>query len=105
MMFLSSITNLLQTVAAFLIFVVGYLTLLFSVFAILLVLNLLYKGALLLRSQIKARAADAEIVPARVAADGRLAPCDVHVMSQQLITSFRQGTASAMPKTSSQQGF
>jgi hypothetical protein len=89
MPFLSSITTLLQTFAAFLIFVVGYLALLFCVFAIFLVMHLLYKGARLLRSHIHARVAPTREVPTRITASGGMAPHDIHVMSHQVATARR----------------
>lgn len=112
MAFLSSITTLLQTFAAFLIFVVGYLALLFAVFAIFLMGHLLYKGTRFLRSYVHAHATAAGVAPGRLAASRRLAPPDLHLMSRELINSFRRGAAEfapvrsgAAPKASSHQGF
>lgn len=112
MAFLSSITTWLQTFAAFLIFVVGYLALLFAVFAIVLAGHLFYKGARFLRSYVHAHAMAAGVAPARLTASRRLAPSDLHLMSRELLRTFRQGAAEfapvssgAAPKASSHQGW
>lgn len=73
MVFIYLINNLAAPLAALLIFVVGYLVLILSVIAGLVLANLIYSGARLLWSRVMARRASRRAVPAKGAGAARRA--------------------------------
>jgi hypothetical protein len=91
-MILFSLINVLaQSIAALLIFLVGYLALLICAIAGLAIADLIYRAARLLWSRTKARPARAHAVSAKAAGAAQMVLCQAEIIRPQVTPVRRTG--------------
>jgi hypothetical protein len=91
MIFLSLINTLAQSIAALLIFILGYVALLLSVIAGIVIADLIYKGARVIWSRAKARGGSADAVSAKIVGAAHMVLCQAGIIRRSLTPVRRTG--------------
>jgi len=92
MIFLSLINTLTQSLAALLIFILGYVALLLSVIAALVIADLTYKGARLIWSHTKPGSPPADALSAMVTGATHVVLCQAEIIRNHVVPARRTGS-------------
>jgi len=92
MIFLSLINTLTQSIAALLIFIFGYVALLLSAIAALVIADLTYKGARLIWSRTKPGSPSADALSAMVAGAAHMVLCQAEIIRNHIVPVRRTGS-------------